>query len=204
MLTALSSFADADQSLFRYKTAVIVDAFEHALGSRHPRFWIRRLFRVLVGLCLGLCLSLCTGGCAAATLAAFGTFAGGVSTAASAGVEVWGWGKLDTAEMTSFDDAIAAAKSAAEDLRLRPEPRKEHRKSTARESLVFFDDKGARTTVIIERRSPMLTYIGIHVGIFGSESTARLFLTRLRAHLPRGQTAQTQTAPSSREVEVAR
>ena len=95
-----------------------------------------------------------------------------------------GMGKFDTAEMAGFAQAVAAARAA--DLSLRPQPRRPYcsRLDPTAVELIYLDDKRARLTVRLDRRSARLVRIRIDVGLFGSEVTARLFLTRLRAHLP--------------------
>lgn len=132
-----------------------------------------------------LALAFGTGGCATLTLATLGTIAGTAGSAISTGQEVYGLGKLDAAEMARLDQAVAASHQAADDLGLtfKPDP-KAHQKDASIIELPFVDDKGSRVMVRLERRAERLVRIRVDVGLFGSEVTAHLFLTRIRAHLP--------------------
>jgi hypothetical protein len=134
-----------------------------------------------------LAISLAAGssGCATLGLATLGTLAGAAGSAISTGKEVYGLGKLDAAEMARLDQALVATHQAADDLGLtfKPDP-KAHQKDPSIVDLPFADDKGACVKVRIERRAERLVRIRVDVGWFGSEVTAHLFLTRMRAHLP--------------------
>jgi hypothetical protein len=136
---------------------------------------------------LGMALALSGSGCATLTLATLGTIAGTAGSAISTGKEVYGLGKLDAAEMARLDQMVAAANLAAADLGLqfKPNPKARQKDPTFVE-LPFADDKGARVKVTLERRAERLVRIRVDVGFFGSEVTARLFLARLRSHLPGG------------------
>ena len=94
-------------------------------------------------------------------------------------------GKLDTAEMATFDQAVLATQQAANDLGLhfKPYPASPG-KNASLMALPFVDEKGSAVKVLIERRAERLVLIRIDVGLFGSEVVAHLILTRLRAHLP--------------------
>jgi hypothetical protein len=126
-------------------------------------------------------------------VAAVGTIAGAASSAVSAGADIYGMGKLTTSEMSHFDATTQAARRAAADLCLTPT--KEERRKGGVALLEFKDDKGASVTVRIEPRTAMLVNVRIDVGWFGSQPTARLFLARMRTHLP--QPAVPSTAPAS-------
>jgi hypothetical protein len=82
------------------------------------------------------------GGCAALPLATLGTVAGFAATAVSTGRDVCKGGKLDTAEMAGFDDAVWAARRAAADLDLPPEKDQRHKAGTVAD-LTFADDRAA-------------------------------------------------------------
>jgi hypothetical protein len=141
---------------------------------------------ILSRACLVSCVALVAplaGGCAAVPVATLGTLLGVGASAVSAGNDVFQLGKLDTAEMAAFDRAVAAARRAADDLSMR------HRNTDPRRGravrLTFEDARGAALSVRVEPRTATLVRIRIDVGWFGSETTARLFLERMRVHLPR-------------------
>jgi hypothetical protein len=138
-------------------------------------------------------------GCGAVTAATLGTIAGAATSAAQAGEEVFALGKLDTAEMASMESAVTAVRGAASDLSLHVKCDPCHRKKDATvEDFLFVDDKGKEIAIRVDAHSPTLSQIRIDVGVFGSEVTAHLFLTRLRAHLPAERNAATR--PSSRSA----
>jgi hypothetical protein len=84
--------------------------------------------------------------------------------------------------MSRFDSIRAAVKATAADLGLRA---KWPEKLTAKRSeMAFVDDDGTQIGIRIDRRTDDLILLRLDVGIFGSEVTDRLFLLRLRAHLP--------------------
>lgn len=150
--------------------------------------WFQRIFslRMLGWIVIGLAMVFTNTGCATLTLATLGSILGTAGSAASAGQEVYNLGKLDAAEMARFDQAVLATHQAADDLTLQFKPNpKSHQKDPAVVELPFTDDKKDKINVRIERRAERLVWIRIDVGWFGSEVTAHLFLTRLRAHLPR-------------------
>src|SRR5207237_6838682 len=123
------------------------------------------------------------GGCAALPLAAVGAALEATSSAVSTGNDIYRLGKLDTAEMASPDDAVDAAHEAAAELslRLRCAERKKH--DVRR--LTFADARCATLKVDVEPRTANLVRLRVNVGWFGDQSTARLFLARMRAHLPK-------------------
>jgi hypothetical protein len=138
------------------------------------------------------CLPLLSG-CAGVTLATLGSIAGATATAAQAGTEVYTLGKLDTAEMASQETAVNAVRLAADDLGLKlqpPEPRRNHDPSV--EDFRFLDDKNTAISVRVEALTRSMVQMRIEVGIFGSEVSAHLFLTRVRAHLPRTRPSETR------------
>lgn len=131
-------------------------------------------------------------GCAALPLASLGTLSGIAFSAVSTGKDVYQLGKLDSAEMATMDEALQAARDAGADLGLQM---KLDTLAADVGQLKFADDKNAGISVRIEQRSSMLVRTRIDVGIFGSEVTARLFLRRMRMHLP-----QTEPMPESTEL----
>lgn len=123
------------------------------------------------------------GGCAAVPVAALGSVLGVTASAVSTGGDIYRLGKLDAVEVATFDEAVEAAYLAAAELRLAnkgAEPRKGEAVQVS-----FADDKGAGMKVRVEPRTPRLVRVRVDVGWFGSEMTARLFLSRLRVYLPR-------------------
>ena len=131
------------------------------------------------------------GGCAAIPLATLGTVAGISTSAISTGREVFTLGKLDTTELAGYPETLVAARRAAAELCLRPKGPEKLKDFTAQ--LVFVDDKGATVDVDVDRRTEMMVRIRVDVGLFGSEVTARLLLTRLRQYLPPVKTPLPQT-----------
>ena len=146
-----------------------------------------------------LCILLITaaGGCAAIPLATLGTVAGISTSAISTGREVFTLGKLDTTELAGYPETLAATRRAAAEMYLKPKGPEKLKDFTA--ELVFVDDKGATVEADIDRRTEMMVRIRIDVGLFGSEVTARLFLTRLRQYLPPVKNPRPQT-PFSTEI----
>lgn len=145
----------------------------------------RRGSRLLGCVALAVTLGYFSSGCATLTLATLGALAGTAGSAISTGKEVYGLGKLDAAEMARLDQAVAATHQAADDLGLQFKPNSNaHQKDPSIVKLPFTDDKASWVTVTIERRAERLMRVRIDIGFFGSEVTARLFLARLRAHLP--------------------
>jgi hypothetical protein len=136
---------------------------------------------------IGLLLALGgPGGCAALSLATLGTIASAAGPAVSTGQEVFSMGKLDTAEMQRADDVALAARKAAIEMGLERKPIPDERgvKDLSRQELEFLDARGDPIKVRIDQRTERLVLLRIDVGIFGSQPTARLFLNRLRTHLP--------------------
>jgi hypothetical protein len=131
--------------------------------------------RLLTALVLAL---LCAGGCAEATIAGVGAFAGLAATGVSTGADVYRMGKLDAVDMVGFDDQIAAVEKASRDLSLTIE--KQERYEPGRWRCTIADDRQSRFRIYLDRRTEKICRTRIDVGIFGSESTARLFLARMR------------------------
>jgi hypothetical protein len=149
-------------------------------------FTFRLSWRLIAWITSPMLIALSGGGCASLTLATLGTLAGAAGSAVSTGHEVYSLGKLDAAELARLDQAVLATHQAADELGLtfKPNPR-EHQKDSSIVQLPFVDDKGSRLTVRIDRRAEQFVLVRVDVGWFGSQVTAELFLTRLRAHLPR-------------------
>ena len=145
----------------------------------HPA---RGLGRQALLLLAGLLLATAGGGCAAVPLATVGTLAGVTATAVSTGTDVYQLGKLDTAELAGFHAAVGAARRAAAELCL--VPRGSECRKRGGVLLSFADTQGAGLKVLVEPRTASLVRVRVDVGWFGSEPTARLFLSRMRAHLP--------------------
>jgi hypothetical protein len=146
-----------------------------------------------------LVLSVHVSGCAALPVATLGPMLGVASSAVSTGSEIYQLGKLDTAEMASFEDAVLATRAAASDLGLKVKA-KEQRKGDSLH-FAFVDDKGAKVKVRLQRRTATLVRARVDVGWFGSETTARLYLSRIRAHLPRFSLQQNSTATGPHKVD---
>jgi hypothetical protein len=123
----------------------------------------------------------CAPGCATATIASAGAMAGLAATAVATGSDVYRMGKLDAAEMTSVAEWIAAARAAADELRLAP--KKQSGDQTRRWHCTLIDDRGSKIKITVERRTETMCRARIDVGLFGSEPTARLLLARIRFHL---------------------
>jgi hypothetical protein len=143
-----------------------------------------RLSRCLVALGL-LAVSLC-GGCAAIPLSAIGSVASLGNSSVSSGRDSYFFGKLTTAEMCSYAAARAAVKSAAADLSLRPRWPEQDKNGTSESA--FLDEKDEQVGVRIERLTNSLVRIRVDIGLLGPETDGRLFLMRVRAHLPRATT----------------
>jgi hypothetical protein len=128
------------------------------------------------------------------TLATLGSIAGATATAAQAGEEVYTLGKLDTAEMANFEMAVRAVRLAGDDLsmKLDTSPPAHRNRDPSIQDFRYLDEKNTAINIRVEALTRSLVQIRIDVGIFGSEVTAHLFLTRLRAHLPRSRPGETQ------------
>jgi hypothetical protein len=123
-------------------------------------------------------------GCAAIPLATLGTIAGAAGSAVSTGRDVYSLGKLDTAEMATLAEVAQATRAARVELGLKTDPKPRHSSKAGILRMAFLDDKCDRIAVRLERCAPRLVLIRVDVGWFGSETVARLFLARLRVHLP--------------------
>jgi hypothetical protein len=128
-----------------------------------------------------LSLLLCNG-CALIPLSALGSIVALGNSSVSQGRESYFWGKLHTAEFSRFDLARSAVKTTADELGMRA--RWPEKISGNRSEMAFVDDDGSQLGIRIDRRADQLVVIRLDVGWFGSEVTDRLFLARLRSHLP--------------------
>lgn len=146
------------------------------------------LFAMLV------CLPLLSG-CAGLTLATIGSIAGATATAAQAGEEVYTLGKLDSAETANLEAVARAVHQAGDDLSLRLDPDIHQSRDPGVEYFRFLDERNTAFTVRLTALTKSMVEIRIDVGVFGSEVTAHLFLSRIRAHLPRSR--QSDTRPSA-------
>lgn len=127
-----------------------------------------------------------SGGCAALPLATIGSALDVASSAATSGSEVYSLGKLDDVFSADYDSCRRATILAAADLWLHMPINRE--KSAKKKIWVFrfTDDFGSKVNVTIEQRTQRLCRVRVDVGWFGSEPTAKLFMYRIRAHLPTG------------------
>lgn len=158
---------------------------------------MRRLFTsvILLFVTAGVC------GCATATVATVGAAAGIAVSAVSAGADVYRLGKLDTAEMARYHDALAAVHAAAADLSLRRHcPTTCDTCQCAKPDVARFtylDEHEAEIAVVVERRTETLVHLRVDVGWFGSQPTARLMMERIRANLARSATTRPTTQPAT-------
>jgi hypothetical protein len=127
-------------------------------------------------------LLLCAGGCAEATIATAATVAGIAATGVSTGADVYRMGKLNSVDMTSFEELRDSVRKSAVDLQLTLVSQEDYEPGKWRCRLE--DDEKTPMRVYIEKRTGKLCRTRIDVGVFGSEPTARLLLARMRQHLP--------------------
>jgi len=128
-------------------------------------------------------LALLATGCAEATIAGVGAMAGLAATGVSTGADVYRMGKLDAVDMVAFDDQIAAVRKAADELKLTIDKQELYDEATGRWRAIIADDRDSRFRVYLERRTANMCRTRIDVGMFGSESTARLFMARVRGEI---------------------
>ena len=141
-----------------------------------------------------LLLVLFTGGCAAAGLATLGVAADITASAVTTGQVVFALGKLDTAEMADYGQIIAATRLGASDLGLVLKNEADDKKN-ATITLGYMDEKNSPIWITLDRRADRLVRVSVNVGLFGSEVTAQLLLSRIREHMPHPATAP--SAPST-------
>lgn len=140
-------------------------------------------------------LSLIASGCAEAGLATAGTVAEIAAEGISTGADVYRLGKLDAADMVEFNDWVAAIHRAVRDLHLKMEKEEEYKEGKWRCTLA--DDQDTHTRIYVERRTAMLCWTRIDVGVLGSETTAKLLLARIRQHAPTPPPATTTAATTT-------
>jgi hypothetical protein len=128
-----------------------------------------------------LAVLLASPGCATLTLGTIATAIGVAGSAVSTGNAVFSQGKLDSAEMSTTQNWLAAVRLAAGELHLtlKEEP---HATPNTPHYLTLSDDHGSTISIRVERRTETLLRSRISVGLFGSEPTARLLLSRIRHH----------------------
>lgn len=137
---------------------------------------------LVIGLSAGFLLA--CGGCAILPLATLGTIFGIAGTAVSTAPEVYSAGKLDAALRVDDGDCRRAVRQAAADLGLRTVRDRKMRGCRRRWDFELQDDRKSDIEITVERRSPMLCWCTVDVGIFGSEPTAKLVMRMIQSHLP--------------------
>jgi hypothetical protein len=170
--------------------------------STFTRFVLRPCGAAVLAIATAASLGGGGGGCTTAAVATAGTVAGIAASAASTGADVYRMGKLDSADQARFDDWIAAARAAAVDLDLKVQKWSDNGKGVWRCTLA--DDRESTVSITVERRTNTLCRTRIDVGVFGSEPTARLILSRMRVHAePTHAKAGNEptTAPSTQRAE---
>ncbi len=145
---------------------------------------------LLIGLSAGFLLA--CGGCALIPLATLGTIFGIAGTAVSTAPEVYSAGKLDAAFRADDGDCRRAVRLAAGDLGLRIVRDRKMRGCRQRWEFELQDDRKSEIDITVERRSAMLCWCGVDVGIFGSEPTAKLVMRIIQSHLPPGATGPSE------------
>jgi hypothetical protein len=117
-------------------------------------------------------------------LGTLSTVFGIAGTAASTGPEVYSYGKLDIAFMAEDGIVQKAVREAAADLGLRMIRDCCVSQSKKIWNFVMQDDLNLKIGVTVEQRAAKLCLCQVDVGLLGSEPTARLARTRIKAHLP--------------------
>ncbi|HEX4055815.1 MAG TPA: DUF3568 family protein [Tepidisphaeraceae bacterium] len=135
-----------------------------------------------IGLSAGVLLA--CGGCALLPLATIGTIFGMAGTAVSAAPEVYSAGKLDAALRVDDGDCRRAVRRAAADLQLRIVRDQKRSGGRQRWDFELQDDRKSEIEITVEKRSAMLCWCRVDVGLFGSEPTARLVMQVIESHLP--------------------
>lgn len=125
-------------------------------------------------------------GCEMLALGTVATALGIAGSAVTTGGAIYSQGKLDSAEMSTMENWTTAVYAAADDLHLKVKhPPADGPATLPSATLVHFileDEKGATMSVTVERRAQTLLRSRVDVGLFGSEPTARLLLSRIRFH----------------------
>jgi uncharacterized protein DUF3568 len=157
---------------------------------KRPR--VRRL--LLIGLSASFLLA--CGGCELLPIATLGAVFGIAGTAVSTGTEVYSAGKLDSAFRADAGDCRRAVRRAAADLQLHIVQDCQRSGARQRWDFVFQDDRKSEIIITVERRSPMLCWCRVNVGLFGSEPTAKLVMQVIVSHLPPAATEPSARGPS--------
>jgi len=145
--------------------------------------WVR--WPVVMGLCAAI-LPAC-GGCALFPLATLGALFDIAGTAVSTGTTeayLYSAGHLDTAFRADAGDCRRAVRRAAADLQLQILYDRKRSGGRQRWDIELQDDRKSKIVVTVERRSAMLCWCRVDVGLFGSESTAKLVFQLIQSHLP--------------------
>jgi hypothetical protein len=137
-----------------------------------------------------------SGGCAGLTLVGAASALGAAGSALDTGASVYSNGKLDSAELASLEQLERAVRSAAGELGL--SVMAEKALGDGRRRLQLVDRRHKVIDIWLDPRTPTLTRLRIDVGWFGSEPTARLILSRVRAYLPKPPASATQPAEDPR------
>jgi hypothetical protein len=151
--------------------------------------------RPLLMLGLSASILLACGGCALFPLATLGAIFDIAGTAVSTGTEVYSAGRLDAAFRADAGDCRRAVRRAAADLQLQLVSDVQRRGARQRWEIELQDDRKSKIEITVERRSAMLCWCRVDVGLFGSEPTARLVMRLIASHLPRSATAPSEENP---------
>jgi hypothetical protein len=133
-----------------------------------------------VGVALSVLLP--NAGCTLLTFSSLGSIAELGNSAVSVGSDKFYFGKLTTAENTDAKTALDAALAAGVDLGLTLKAPDTEKNGDI--NLAFLDEHHMQIGVEIDRRTAKMVRIKVDVGLFGNEVSARLFLARMRVHLP--------------------
>ena len=139
-------------------------------------------------------------GCAGAALVTLATVADITSGVVSTGADVYKMGKLNSADIARYEECLVAVREAARDMHLKTVEDERHDGKHDIWDFTFRDELNSEIDVSVERRTAALVRIRIDVGLFGSEPTAKLFMARIRYHLPAEPvpaTTQWATPPST-------
>ncbi len=115
-------------------------------------------------------------GCAAVPLTTFAV----AGTAVQSGVAIWKSGRLDTAKWAPMAQVMSAAEKAMSDLSLEFVSR-DYRGD--RTTWKLLDNANSAIKIKFYQRTETLTELQIDLGLLGNQSTARLILERIDAHL---------------------
>ena len=126
-----------------------------------------------------------TPGCTFLSFSTIGSLASLGDSTVSVGRDKYSFGRLTTVENASFEQTVDAVMAAADDLGLKVRTPVSQGAAPTQADVAFVDDNGTQIGVHVVRRSARMVDLRVDVGwFFGSEVTDRLFLVRLRTHLP--------------------